>query len=500
MKILSIILTTHLLLTAVICAAVTPERPNIIIVFTDDWGYGDLGVHGTLNDVATPHLDNLSRQGILFTDGYITAPQCSPSRAGLLTGRYQQRFGFDTIPDGPLPREETTLADRLRAAGYVTGMVGKWHLEPNPTCLKWARQNCPEAIENGRVHVDQEVVLPYYPQSRGFDEFFCGAMSPYWSNFDLDGRDLKAEGERVADPRFRVDVQTEAGLAFVRRQADKPFFLYLAYFAPHVPLEAPKKYLDRFPGEMPERRRTGLAMMSAVDDGVGRIMRLLQEKGISQDTLLVFTCDNGAPLGAQQGEPMADILPVGKRGPAWDGSRNDPLTGEKGMLAEGGIRVPMIWSWPARLPTGAVCREPMISLDITASALAAAGLPSDPAMDGVNLLPRLAGETERPPDRDLFWRFWNQAAVRSGDWKFICAGAEREMLFNLREDKEEKRNLIGQYPDVASKLKRKLEKWTNQLKPAGLPIWPLNGQEQGWYRYYFSDTTAADAPARRRHA
>ena len=159
-------------------AHAAPDRPNIIIVLADDWGYGDLGVQGSLPDVLTPNLDRLSQQGVRFTDGYVTAPQCSPSRAGLLTGRYQQRFGFDSIPDGPLPLTERTLAEHLREAGYVTGMVGKWHLEPNPICLNWGRKQCPDAIVKGRMRLDQSALLPYYPQARGFEEFFYGELCP----------------------------------------------------------------------------------------------------------------------------------------------------------------------------------------------------------------------------------------------------------------------------------------------------------------------------------
>jgi arylsulfatase A-like enzyme len=461
------------------------HRPNIILVFTDDWGYGDLGVFKNLSDVKTPHLDKLSQRGVLFTDAYITAPQCSPSRAGLLTGRYQQRFGFDTIPDCPLPLNQLTLADRLRKEGYVAGMVGKWHLEPNSLSLKWARENQPDGIRGRRVTVRRDLTLPYLPQARGFDEFFMGQRNRYWCNFDLAGSDLNRGGEFVDEDRFRVDVQTDAGLAFIRRNKARPFFLYLAYYAPHVPLEAPERYLGRFPGEMPERRRTGLAMINAVDEGVGRIMKLLQDEGIADNTLIMFTSDNGAPLGAHAGKVMADILPVDKPGPAWDGSRNDPLTGEKGMLAEGGIRVPMIWSWPSRLPRGTIVSDPVISLDMTASALAAAGVSDRSALDGVDLVPILSGRQVKPPERNLYWRFWNQAAIRSGDWKYIVTGSGRELLFNLRDDKEEQHDLLTQQRERAVAMRAQLSQWTDQLRPPGLPSAPPNGQETRWYAHYF---------------
>ncbi len=460
-------------------------RPNIIMLFTDDWGYGDLGVFQNRSDVKTPHLDKLSAQGVLFTDAYITAPQCSPSRAGLLTGRYQQRFGFDTIPDCPLPLEQSTVADRLKGAGYATGMVGKWHLEPNVMSLKWAKKNQPDGIRGRRVKVRRDLAMPYFPQARGFDQFFMGQRGRYWCNFDLAGSDLKRDGEFVDERRFRVDVQTDAGLSFIRRNKSRPFFLYLAYFAPHVPLEAPEKYLDRFPGDMPERRRTGLAMINAVDEGVGRVMKLLRDEGISGETLIMFTSDNGAPLGAHAGKVMADVLPVDKPGPAWAGSRNDPLTGEKGMLSEGGIRVPMIWSWPSRLPAGKTVSDPVISLDMTASALAAAGIDDRSGLDGLDLVPYLSGNVTEPARRDLYWRFWNQAAIRSGDWKYIVTGSGRELLYTLRRDKEERHDLLPENREQATAMRAKLKRWADQLHPPELPSAPPNGQETRWYEHYF---------------
>lgn len=485
MKISGLILSCIILLSLSTCRA--SETPNIIIIFTDDWGYGDLGAHNYLTDVKTPNLDALSKSGILFSDAYITAPQCSPSRAGLLTGRYQQRFGFDSIPDGPLPLQESTIADRLQKVGYKTGMVGKWHLEPNAVCFRWARENYPQKIINKRVHVNHAMSKPYWTQNRGFTEFFQGELKNYWCNFDLKGNNLNSSGQWLKDDRFRVDVQTEAGLAFIERNADKKFFLYLAHYAPHVPLEATEKYLKRFPGTMPERRRTGLAMMSAVDDGVGRIMKLLHKKNIADNTLVMFSSDNGAPLGAHTGEQMADILPVGKAGPAWDGSRNDPLKGEKGMLAEGGIRVPMIWSWPAKLPKGKIIHEPVISLDMTASALAAGNVNTDknPKIDGENLIPWLSGKTNTKPQRNLYWRFWNQAAIRNEIWKYMVYGDGTEFLFNIRDDKEETKNLRSKNKKIADRLKNQLQQWTETLKPAGLPSKPLNIQERGWKKHYF---------------
>jgi arylsulfatase A-like enzyme len=471
------------------CAYAVPEnRPNIIVILTDDWGYGDLGANGALADVLTPNLDRLAKSGVLFTDGYCTAPQCSPSRAGLMTGRYQQRFGFDSIIDGPLPLEEVTIAERLKAAGYATGMVGKWHLEPNPVTVRWANDKHPELerFANGQVKIPEEIIRQYMPGKQGFSDFYTGEMLRYWANYSLDGRDLYPLGEPVNHSQFRVLTQTSAALAFLERNKKSPFFLYVGYFSPHVPLEAPEEFAKRFPGKMPERRRAGLALMSAVDDGVGQMVAWLEKEGLRENTLIVFSSDNGAPLGAMQGDPMQDVLPVGKAGPAWDGSRNDPLRGEKGMLSEGGIRIPLIAAWPKVFPPGQIYSHPINLLDITVTANAAAGLPDDPIFDGVNLIPYLTGEKTGAPQRDLFWKFWNQAAVRSGDWKFIQIGRDISLLFNLKNDKEENNNVIGQYPEVAAELKRKLEKWAADVQPAGLPRGGLNEQEQKFYKYWFN--------------
>jgi arylsulfatase A-like enzyme len=185
---------------------------------------------------------------------------------------------------------------------------------------------------------------------------------------------------------------------------------------------------------------------------------------------------------------MDDVRPVSKPGPAWDGSRNDPLNGEKGMLAEGGIRVPFVASWPKRIASGTVWKKPVIALDIAPTILAAAGLPRDPALDGVDLLPLLAAGEDKAPSRDLYWRFWNQAAVRSGDWKFLRAGGDRKMLFDLSRDPGEQKNVIADHPDVVAELAAKLGAWAEELKPAGLPDGPLNEQEQAWYGYYFKES------------
>lgn len=483
---------TLIVLLFISCVAGVVAKPNIIVIFTDDQGYGDLGVHGQLDDIKTPNLDALAKDGITCTAGYITAPQCTPSRAGLLTGRYPQRFDFDHIPDGPLPLEEVTIAERLQKAGYVTGHVGKWHLEPSEHSVKWAKKSCPEQIRTRSrgqeyVHLTHELKIKYESNKQGFDDFFSGWMNQYWRNFDLDGNDLMRTGELIDFPEseYRIDIKTDAALAFIDRNHKEPFFLYLCYFAPHTPLVAPEKYLSRFPGKMPERRRTALAMMSAMDDGVGKIREKLKDYGLDRDTIIFYIADNGAPLGAHSGAGwyMKDVLPVeDDRGGVWDGSRNDPFVGEKGMLMEGGIRVPFLVSWPAKLPKGLVYDEPVSALDVTPTCLVAAGKPIPAGLDGENLMPFLEGEKNEP--RTLYWRFWNQAAVREGDLKYLVLGDGKEYLVDVKTDLQERNNLVAKYPEKAIALRRKLSAWCDELKPVGLPSKPLNREETEFYKFH----------------
>jgi arylsulfatase A-like enzyme len=468
-------------------------KPNLIIILTDDQGYADLSVQGVVGDVRTPHIDRMAREGVRLTSGYITAPQCSPSRAGLITGRYQQRFGFDSIPDCPLPLEEITIAERLREAGYVSGHVGKWHLDPNPLATRWIRQHLPDQAANARnrITIPEPLRRAYSPLAQGFDDCFAGETTGYFATYDLEGRSLSPQGQRVVTRgRYRIDVQTEAALAFLRRHHQRPFFLYLNYYGPHVPLEATPKYLDRFPGEMPERRRYALAMMSAIDDGVGRILAALGDYGIDGRTLVAFTSDNGAPLQIHK----EDKKPVDLISADWDGSLNEPWIGEKGMLTEGGIRVPFVLRWPGTLPAGRVYDQPVISLDLAATAVAMAGLPADGQLDGVNLIPFLTGEKPGPPDRALYWRFWNQAAIRAANWKYLKVGDSHEFLFDLGSDAHETQNLLGAHPDVARRLRTLLGEWTAQLPPPTETV-RVPRQEARWYGHYLGIPTPAREPS-----
>jgi uncharacterized sulfatase len=413
------------------------ERPNVIVIVTDDHGYADLSCQQVLPDVLTPHIDALAAGGVRMTDGYITAPQCVPSRGGLMTGRYQNEFGLESNVQFQQPggldgfKQATTIAERLKAAGYATGMAGKWHLGP-----------------------------PAEIPEHGFDDvFYKNSNRRGLANFNLDGSDRPLGREETG--LYHVDACSAAARAFIKRHRTKPFFFYLAYRAPHVPLDAPPKYVKRFPGEMPERRRKALAMLSAVDDGVGGILDALRRSELERRTLIFFISDNGAPLKIHKRDAPGI-------GPGWDGSLNDPLNGEKGMLTEGGIRTPFIAAWKGTLPAGSVYREPVISLDVAATVSALAGLKPDATLDGVNLVPYLTGEQPGSPHPSLFWRWNGQAAIRQGNWKYLALG-DREWLYDLSQDDEETQDVLAEHPQVAARLKQRWRQWSQTLQPPGLP-------------------------------
>lgn len=481
-------------------AVIPASQPNVIVILTDDQGWSDLGCQGIQKDVRTPHIDALASRGVRCTAGYVTAPQCSPSRVGLITGRHQQRLGIDTIPDMPLAAEAVTIAERLKPLGYRTGFVGKWHLEPNPTCVQWLRQELPEMADKPRnqVRIPWSKIQPYSPNAQGFDEYFWGELRSFRVNYELDGGE--PYGLKVSDPNagatsvssadmkqienkdFRIDVQTEAAVRFIERNHTQPFYLQLNYYGPHTPLEAKQKYLDRFPEPMPTRRRYALAMLAAIDDGVGRVVAELTEHGLLDDTLIVLTSDNGAPLKmTKQDSPIDEDMG------GWDGSLNEPWVGEKGMLSEGGIRVPMIWSLPSQLPSGKTYDWPVSTLDIAPSVLQLGGGDLNLVQgefDGINLIPAL-NDIQNPSTRSLYFRFWDQAAVRQGKWKYIYVGDGRRFLFDLESDQHEHRNLQEQHPDLAAKLHQDLQAWCDGLQPAGLPT-GKKMRERNWYEFYFA--------------
>ncbi|MEQ1858492.1 MAG: sulfatase-like hydrolase/transferase [Chthoniobacteraceae bacterium] len=410
------------------------SKPNILLIVGDDMGYADVGFHGC-KDIPTPHLDALAAAGVRFTNGYVTGPYCSPTRAGLLTGRYQTRFGHEFNPSGAtqgMPVSETTIADRLKAAGYKTGLVGKWHLGNQPAM---------------------------HPQKRGFDEFF-GFLAGAHDYFRTAG--IVRGTEPVQEKAYLTDAFGREAVAFIDRHRGEPWFLYLAFNAVHTPMQADDARLAKFEGVADKTRRTYAAMMLAMDDAVGAVRKKIADAGLENDTLVAFISDNGGPT---------------MKGVTVNASSNAPLRGSKRTTLEGGIRVPFIVAWPGRVKPG-VFIQPAIQLDLHATALAAAG--AEAKIEGVNLLPFLAGEKSGAPHDALYWRFGDQMAIRAGDFKLVRydsnadtqTGARQPVtaakLYNLTADIHEDKDLAAAMPDKVNELQAKWDEW-NKANVA--PLW-----------------------------
>jgi arylsulfatase A-like enzyme len=404
-------------------------RPNILVIVADDLGYGELSCQGN-PEIPTPQIDAIARAGIRFTHGYVSGPYCSPTRAGLMTGRYQTRFGheFNSVGEihGLSPRE-TTMADRLKALGYATALIGKWHLGQKPGVL---------------------------PMDRGFDEFYGTLNNSSYSNprLFIDSR-VSPDVRELDDPAFYTTLAyAERAVEWMDRHRDEPWFLYLVFNAVHAPLQAPREYLDRFPEIRDERRRTYAAMTAAMDDAVGQVMARLRQLGREEDTLVFFLSDNGGPTASTT-------------------SRNDPLRGFKITTWEGGIRVPFLVQWKGKIPAGKVDDRPVIQLDILPTAIAAAGARVDPSwgLDGVDLLPFLTGEDPARPHEALYWRLGPQWAIRRGEFKLV-AGREGGRilpagLYDVVRDPGESRDLIATHPDKARELRALWDRWNAEQAP-----------------------------------
>ena len=472
-----------------LAAPAAPPRPNLIVIVADDLGYGDTGVYGSPH-VKTPHIDALAKDGVRFTQGYVAHPVCAPSRAALMTGRYQTRFGYEFNPvgrdrTGGVSREEVFLPQILKDAGYATGMVGKWHLgQP----------------------------AGYHPLDRGFDSFFgvlTGATS-FMTDFQPGDEEITppgagasfglAEGvrappgaseaekmtllrqaapvyrgrEAVEEPDYLTDAFTREALNFIDASAPGPFFLYLAHTTPHTPLQAPAAYIARNSAIADKGQRVYAAMVTSLDDSVGRLRAALKARDLDRNTVIVLISDNGC---------------AGYVGTA---CTNGPLNGFKGLHLEGGVRVPYIVSWPGGFRSGGVEDQVVSSLDIvpTAAALAGAALPR--GTDGENLVPYLSGPKPKGFERRLFWRTGPNYAVRDGAWKLwsvnraepgetestaagitpdgVQAKASSQgvydMLYNLADDPGESRNLAAARPEVVARLKAVIAEWDRGNVPA----------------------------------
>jgi len=409
--------------------AADARQPNVIVILADDMGYGDLGCQGTVDDVRTPHIDTLAANGVRFTQGYVTAPQCGPSRAAMLSGRYQNRFGFESNEfayDPGIPRSVPLISNHMKALGYATGYIGKWGV-------------------TSKRHS--------YPPKRGFDE-------SYWVQdgniyFPDTPSKYNTQMKRGMDPIDMKEYSTDAfgreAIEFIQRQEDDPFFLFISYITPHEPMEAKEEDLERFAHIEDKLRRTTLAMIACMDDNVGRMLAVLKEKKLEENTLIFFLSDNGGYPG--------------------NGSLNTPYRGSKSQMLEGGIHVPFIMQWKGTLPAAKVYEEPVISLDILPTTLAAAGGGIKPEweLDGVNLLPFILGEEKGAPHEALFWRYkaWRKKpeqdgwAIREGDWMLVRNGWAQTppALYNLAQDPKQNNDMSQAQPERFSNLLKKWNAW-----------------------------------------
>lgn len=410
--------------------------PNILLVITDDLGYGDLGVTG-VSDIRTPNLDALARQGVRFTEFYANGPLCTPTRAALISGRYQQRVAIEEAFGGAsssfaergLPARGSSLPQVLKGRGYATGLIGKWHLGYKPE---------------------------FSPRAHGFDTFW-GIKSgyvDYYHHTDGAGRPDLFDGDTPAQvDGYMTDLITERALRFVREHRQRPFFLEVAYTAPHWPYQPPGRetraarnaaHLDARDDD-PGTRADYARMVERADAGIGQLVRLVDSLGMGRNTLVIFTNDNG-------GEWL---------------SRNAPFRHRKWTLWEGGLRVPTIMRWTGRIPAGRTSTQVGITMDLTATITAAAGanVPRDAGYEGVNLLPTALANRPAQP-RQLYWRTRaggvTQQAVRDGDWKLLVDGPSA-LLFNVREDPGEARDLAAQRPEIARRLARLLREWNDSV-------------------------------------
>tara|TARA_R110002049_G_scaffold2750_2_gene21485 strand:+ start:276797 stop:278449 length:1653 start_codon:yes stop_codon:yes gene_type:complete len=410
--------------------------PNVVLILADDLGYADTATYGS-RSIPTPHIDRLASAGAKLTDAYVTAASCSPSRAGLISGRYQQRFGFEFNTAGAaithrlhrgLDPAAVTLADVMQSAGYRTAAIGKWHLGTR---------------------------AQFHPLVRGFDEFygFLGGAHSFFSakSDEPIHSTLMRGGDPLIEPEYLTDAIARETVNFIEKHADQPFFAYVPFNAVHTPIEATKKYQDRFPDVTDPTRRDYYAMTSALDDAVGNIIAAVADHDLTDNTLVIFVNDNGGPTytGVQSNEP----LKLGKL-----------------FLFEGGVRVPMLIKWPNAIPAKQVFGGTTSTLDLFPTIAAAAGIdvPTAIPLDGVNLLPYLTGERDGSPHETLFWSNGPNTAVRHGDWKLVCSG-DSKWLYDLSDDLGETKNLAESHAEKLQQLQTLLRDWQEEMLP---PKWP----------------------------
>ncbi|TRX71287.1 MULTISPECIES: sulfatase-like hydrolase/transferase [Carboxylicivirga] len=406
------------------------NQPNFIIILADDLGYGDVGFTGS-TQIKTPHIDRLASDGVIFEQGYVSSAVCAPSRAGLMTGRNQVNFGFDnnlpvsTLPqykkeNSGLPLNEKTIANRLEDLGYVTGLIGKWHLG------------------------DQE---HFHPTKRGFQEVWTYPVGGHdYFKSKPDGRGYLAPLEsNYKEPQaitYLTDDKGDECVDFIKRHKDEPFFLYASFNAPHTPMQATEDDIELYLHVENKKRRTYCAMVHRLDVNIGRIVKELEKNKIYDNTVIVFLSDNGGPCDS-------------------NASINAPYRGQKGILLEGGVRVPYTIKFTKSDPSGITFKEPVTSLDLTPTFVSMAGgeITEADELDGINLLPYVSGDIANAPHDDLKWRFTISATMREGDWKLIRLPDRLPMLYNLKEDPSELNDLAAQHPERVISMLKKLGDW-----------------------------------------
>lgn len=416
-------------------------KPNFLIFYSDDQGWGETGCYGN-KEIPTPHIDSLANNGVRFTQGYVAATYCSPSRAGLLTGRYPTRFGheYNSVANKTgLRLDQVTLANRLKDLGYATSCVGKWHLGKGPE---------------------------YLPTKRGFDEFFGTlANTPFFhpTNF-IDSR-ISDEIREVTDESFyTTEAYAERSVDWLEKNKSKPWFLYLPFNAQHAPLQAPQEYLDRFPNIKDEKRRLFAAMLSAQDDAIGRVLEKIRNLGQEENTMIFYIADNGGPTQSTT-------------------SMNGGLRGFKMTTYEGGPRVPFLSQWKGHWPAGTVYDLPVFNLDVFPTMVVAAGGTINPSnqLDGVDLAPYITGANKSRPHETMYWRFGPQWAVRHGDLKLVVSkgGSGKPELYDLASDLSESKDLAQARPEDVKKLQAMWDKWSaEQAPPSSIDVPNQKGKKK----------------------
>lgn len=429
-----------------------PKKPNMILIYTDDQGFGDVSCFGA-DDIHTPNIDRLADNGVRFDNWYSNSPVCSPSRAALMTGRYPQRTGLPSnsprgLDDEGMKPSEITIAEAVKEAGYKTGVFGKWHVGST-------EEGCP----NGQ----------------GFDEYygFLSGCVDYYSHIMYWGQgrnnypyhDLWRNREEVWENgqyiTFRI---ADEAINFVRNNKDNPFFMYVPFNAPHYPMHAPKEYFDRFSYIEDTQRRTQAAMVSALDDSIGRIYDDVERQGLLENTMFIFISDHGPSVEQRNLLDDSNLK--------YHGGSAGPYRGHKGSLFEGGIRVPAVMSWKGVLPEGQVCNEWGMTMDILPTIVNRAGgtIPKDRTIDGSDVFDMIQGKAKSPHE-EVFWGLGKQRAVRDGDWKLILNGKldfeesvdETVFLCNIKDDPYEKTNVTDQYPDRTKRMMDRIKEWEKDV-------------------------------------